>query len=55
MGWIGQGIAFAALVAGTVYLEVHDKPVGGLWVLIVIWVIANDWHPKTTNRDDANI
>ena len=44
--WIGQGIAFAGLVAGTVYLEVHDKPVGGLWVLIVIWALETDWHPK---------
>jgi hypothetical protein len=46
MAWIGQGIAFAALVAGAVYLEVHDKPAGGLWFLIVIWVIAVDWYPK---------
>ena len=48
--WIGQGIAFAALVAGTVYLEVHDKYVGGLWVGRLLWAILTDWYPKDKER-----
>lgn len=44
--WIGQGIAFASLVLGAVYLEIHGKPVGGLWALIVLWAIATEWYPK---------
>ena len=45
--WMGQGIAFAALVAGAVCLELNDKTAGGLWVVIVIWALLTDWHPKT--------
>ncbi len=53
MAWIGQGIAFSALVAAAVTLEVHDKPVSGLWLLIVIWAACADWHPKTEKSEDA--
>jgi hypothetical protein len=49
MIWIGQAIAFAALVAGTAYLEVHNKPQGELWIVIIFWIILADWHPK--NKD----
>lgn len=53
MAWIGQGIAFSALVAAAVYLEIHDKPVSGLWALIVIWAIVTDWYPRPKKQDDA--
>lgn len=43
MKGIGEGIAFAAIVAGTVWLEINGKPVTGLWVLIVCWALISNW------------
>lgn len=34
MAQIGQGIAFAALVAAAVTLELYDKNADGLWFLM---------------------
>jgi hypothetical protein len=41
---IGKGIAMAALIWATVYLEMHGKETSGLWTLIVIWIICGSWH-----------
>lgn len=41
---IGKGIAMAALIGSAVYLEMHGKEVGGLWFLIVLWVIFGSWQ-----------
>lgn len=41
---IGKGIAMASLIAATVYLEMNGKEVGGLWVLIVVWIIFGSWQ-----------
>ena len=46
LAYIGQGIAFAALVAGAVTLEIHDKNASGLWMVIVFWWAVTDWIPK---------
>lgn len=40
---VGSGIAFAGLCIAATVLEIHDKPAGGLWFLIVIWIIFGDW------------
>ena len=40
---IGQGIAFAGLCAATAWLEINNKPVDGLWVLITLWAIFGEW------------
>jgi hypothetical protein len=53
MTWIGQGVAFAALVASAVVLELYDKPSDGLWVLIVVWAISTQWHPKDKTRKSS--
>ena len=37
---IAEAIAFAALVAGAVVLEIHGCPTAGLWVLIVVWAFC---------------
>lgn len=36
---LGAAIAFAALVAAAVVLEINGKPTSGLWVVIVIWAM----------------
>ena len=36
---IAVAIAFSALVAGTVVLEIHGCPTDGLWVLIGVWAL----------------
>lgn len=41
---VGKGIAMAALIGAAVYLEMNGKPTGGLWFLIVIWVIFGSWR-----------
>lgn len=46
MAFIGQGIAFASLVAAAAALEIHDKNAEGLWIIIVFWWVIADWHPK---------
>ena len=48
---IGEGIAFAGLVVGCVWLELYDKPVGGLWALVVVWAIITDWGQKKKDSD----
>ena len=40
---IGKGIAMAGLCIATAWLEVSGQPTGGLWVLIVIWIIIAEW------------
>lgn len=40
---VGKGIAIAALIAAATTLEMHDKPAGGLWTLIVLWIIFGGW------------
>lgn len=37
---IGEAIGFAAIVAGTVTLEINGHSTGLLWLLIVIWAIS---------------
>jgi hypothetical protein len=46
MNSLGQSIAFAALVAGSAWLEINGKPASGLWIVVVIWALLADWHPK---------
>ena len=46
MSDIGQGIAFASLVAGAVVLEINGLPSTGLWVIIVLWAIFATWNSK---------
>ena len=48
---VGEGIAFAGLVVGCVWLELYDKPVGGLWALVVVWAIITDWGQKKKDSD----
>ena len=50
MKGLGEGIAFCGLVIGTVYLEVNEFHVMGLWALIVIWVIFSDWGQKDKEK-----
>lgn len=40
---IGKGIAVAALIAATTWLEISGKQVEGLWLLIVVIFIFGDW------------
>lgn len=46
MKGLGEGIAFAGLIAGATYLEVSGKPAIGLWLLIVVWAMFSDWGQK---------
>lgn len=41
---VGKGIAMAALIGAAVYLEMNGKEAGGLWFLIVLWVIFGSWR-----------
>lgn len=36
-------ILMSSLIGAACYLEMHDKPVGGLWFLIVMLVMFGDW------------
>lgn len=51
MAYIGQGIAFAGLAIAAALLEIHDKNAAGLWLLIVIWWVFADFHPKEKAND----
>lgn len=53
MAWIGQGIAFAALVAAAAYLEINGKDASGLWVIVVLCAIFAEWHPKQSDKSDT--
>jgi len=46
MNNLGQGIGFAVLVFSTAWLEINDKPVNGLWFLVVLWAVLADWSDK---------
>jgi len=46
MAYIGQAIAFAALAASAVILEIYDKNAAGLWFMVVFWWVVADWIPK---------
>jgi len=50
MRGLGEGLAFCALVAGTVYLEIKDLPVTGLWILVVVWAVSTDWGQKNSEN-----
>jgi len=52
MNIIGQGIAFAALIAGTVALELNGKKTDGLWMLVVVWAVFAEWNPKKKTKED---
>jgi|GEM_PF-6043980 len=43
---LAEGIAFAALVGVTGWLEFNGSDVDGLWILVVIWVLTIDWGQK---------
>lgn len=43
MRWIGQGIAFSALVAGAAALEITGHEAGWLWIVVVVWALFGDW------------
>lgn len=55
MNWLGQGIAFAALVAAATVLEIYGKPAQGLWLLVVVWVFSAYWYQnqKDDNHKDS--
>lgn len=53
MNFIGKGIAFASLVAGATWLELSGKESGGLWFVIVMWVLFGTWNDKKGD-DDGN-
>lgn len=40
---IGFGIAIGSMAIGAALLEIYDKPVGGLWFLVVMAVVFADW------------
>ena len=40
---VGKGIALGSLTAAAVLLELNDKPVDGLWLLIVLFMFFADW------------
>ena len=40
---IGTAIAFIALLAAALTLEVLDKPAAGLWVLVVLMLLFADF------------
>ena len=46
MNWIGNGIAFAALCACATVLELNNHEAGGLWAMVIIWLIIGDFHPR---------
>ena len=46
MNGLGEGIAFAALCAGTAWLEITGNDVGALWMLVGVWAICTDWGQK---------
>lgn len=46
MGWIGQGVAFAGLSVSAAWMEVNGVSATGLWVVLVVWALVTDWHPK---------
>jgi hypothetical protein len=52
MRGVGEGVAFAALVAATAWLEMSGREVSLLWVLIVWWAIFSDWGQKR-GRDES--
>lgn len=37
---IGEGIAFASLVAGCVAVDIYGSGAGALWTMVVIWVFC---------------
>jgi len=52
MNWLGQCIAFAALVAAATVLEINGKFAQGLWLLVVVWAFSTDLHPKQKDNND---
>ncbi len=38
---IGKALAFSSLVAAATILEICGLESGGLWIIIVIWIIAS--------------
>lgn len=43
---IPEAVAFAALVAGTAALELHDKNADGLWIIVVLWALLSSWGQR---------
>lgn len=43
MKGVGEAIAFSALVGSAVVLEINGREAGGLWFLIVVWVLVSSW------------
>lgn len=54
MNWLGQGIAFSALVVAATVLELNGKPAQGLWWLVVIWAFGTNWYPKQKDSNDKD-
>lgn len=44
---LGTAIAFLALLAAAVTLEVFDKPAAGLWILVVLMLIFEDFDDES--------
>lgn len=40
MAWVAAFI-LTSLMASAVVLEIYDKPTGGLWFLIVVWILLD--------------
>lgn len=41
---IGKGIAMAGVAVAAAYLEVNGKEAGGLWCLLVLWIMFTEWN-----------
>ena len=48
LAYIGEGIAFAGLCIASSWLEIHDKPARGLWIVVVIWAFC--FGPATSSN-----
>lgn len=46
MKYIAQSAAFAALAICATVLEIYDKDVDGLWIVLVLWVLLGEWYDK---------
>lgn len=51
MTGIAQALAFMSLVVASTYLEVKGYGAGGLWVVVVLWVLFGDWSPRVDKHD----
>lgn len=52
MNYIGEAIAFAALVACAAFLEIHNKPTEGLWIIVAAWALFGTFSKDKNKEND---